>query len=219
MNIVYVKKANNIDEILTKWQKRLPFSMKRRIAKNKIYFEKHGEDIDCKVFFYDKTKDKVLENIGQRLKDTIAVNEYKNVVISNELKNMSIIRNRLNEFNVLNGSWLFNYLLSDTINYILLKKDKEISKAEISILVNKTTDTNIQNILNIAQNAKILNIVTENLAVFKQIEEKLYAEQGIMIRVTNNKKRSLLKSDIIINLDFNEEEINKYSIPSKRSNC
>lgn len=219
MNIVYIKKANNIDEILTNWQKRLPVGIKRKIAQNKIYFEKQGEDIECKFFFYDKTKDKVLENIGQRIKNTITANEYKNVVISNELKNIPIIKNNLKELYLLKGSWLFNYLLSDTINYILLKKGKEISKTEISILVNKTTDTNIQNILNIAQNAKILNIVTENLAVFKQIEEKLYAEQGIMIRVTNNKKRSLLKSDIIINLDFSEEEINKYAIPNKRNNC
>ena len=37
---------------------------------------------------------------------------------------------------------------------------------------------------------------------------------GIMIRVTNNKK-SLLKTDIIINLDFDEDELNKYIIPNK----
>lgn len=219
MNIVYIKKADNIDEILPSWQKKLPISIKIKIAKNKIYFEKQGEDIECKCFFYDKTKDKVLENIGQRIKNTITANEYKNIVISNELKNNPIIKNNLKELYLLKGSWLFNYLLYDTINYILLKKGKEISKTEISILVNKTTDTNIQNILNIAQNVKILNIVTENLAVFKQIEEKLYLEQGIMIRVTNNKKRSLLKSDIIVNLDFSEEEINKYAIPNKRNNC
>lgn len=215
MNIVYIEKAKNIDEILSKWQRRLPLSMKKRLAKSKVYFEKQGENVECKVFFYNGIKDKVLENIGQNLRNTIVTNEYKNVVISNELKKNSIIMDKLQSLNILNGRWLFNYLISDVINYILLKKNKEIEKSEISILVNKTTDTAIQNILNIAKNAKILNIVTQNLAVFKQIEEKLYIEQGIMIRVTNNKKRSLLKSDVIINLDFTEEELAKYYLPSR----
>lgn len=217
MNIVYIEKARSIEEILSKWQRRLPLSMKKRLAKSKVYFEKQGENIECKVFFYKEMKDKVLENIGQNLKNTITTNEYKSVVISNELKKNIIIMDKLQGLNILDGRWLFNYLISDVINYILLKKNKEIEKAEISILVNKTTDSNIQNLLTIAQNVKILNIVTENLAIFKQIEEKLYTEQGIMIRVTNNKKRSLLKSDIIINLDFTEEEVSKYYLPSKRS--
>lgn len=217
MNIVYIEKARSIEEILSKWQRRLPLSMKKRLAKSKVYFEKQGENVECKVFFYKEMKDKVLENIGQNLKNTITTNEYKSVVISNELKKNTIIMDKLQGLNILDGRWLFNYLISDVINYILLKKNKEIEKAEISILVNKTTDSNIQNLLTIAQNVKILNIVTENLAIFKQIEEKLYTEQGIMIRVTNNKKRSLLKSDIIINLDFTEEEVSKYYLPSKRS--
>lgn len=219
MNIVYIEKARSMEEVLSKWQKKLPLSMKRRIIKNKIYFQKQGENVECKVFFYDGIKDKVLEHIGETLKKTIVVNEYKNVVISNELKKNAIIMDKLQDLNILNGRWLFNYLIYDVVNYILLKINKEIENTEISILVNKTTDSNIQNILNIAQNAKILNIVTENIAVFKQIEEKLYEEQGIMIRVTNNKKRSLLKSDVIINFDFSEEELTKYYLPSKRNSC
>ncbi len=217
MNIVYIEKAKSADEILKKWQRKLPLSMKRRLVKNKVYFQKQGENIECKVFFYDGIKDKVLEQLGETLKKTIVVNEYKNVVVSNELKKNTVIMNKLQGLDILNGRWLFNYLIYDVINYILAKENKEIEKSEISVLVNKTTDTFIQNILNIAQNAKILNIVTENIAVFKQIEEKLYAEQGIMIRVTNNKKRSLLKSDVIINLDFTEEELAKYYLPSKRN--
>lgn len=219
MNIVYIEKAKSADEILKKWQRKLPLSMKRKMVKNKVYFQKQGENIECKVFFYDGIKDKVLEQLGETLKKTIVVNEYKNVVVSNELKKNTVIMNKLQGLDILNGRWLFNYLIYDVINYILAKENKEIEKSEISVLVNKTTDTFIQNILNIAKNAKILNIVTENIAVFKQIEEKLYDDFGIMIRVTNNKKRSLLKSDVIINLDFTEEELAKYYLPSKRNSC
>ena len=216
MNIVYVSKAKNMDEMLTKWQTKLPLVIKKKIIKNKISFKKSKENIECKIFLMDKIKNKNLEIIGQKLKNVIVANEYKNVVLSNEIKNNSIIVDKLQGLNILDGRWLFNYLIFDIIKYISLKRKKEISENEISILVNKTTDTNVQNILNIAQSVKVLNIVTENIAIFNQIEEKLYKENGIMIRVTNNKKKSLLRSDIIINIDFTNEEFAKYYLPSKR---
>lgn len=218
LNIVYISKASDIDEVLKNWQKKLPLTVKRKIVKDKIFFEKQGEKIECKAFYFNKTKDKVYENIGEKIKSIIVANEYRNVVVSNEIKNNDMIMENLKELNILDGRWLFNYLLNDIIRYILQKKNKEINQCEISILVNKTTDTNVQNILNIAQSAKVLNIVTQNLDVFKQIEDRLYDEKGIMIRVTNNKKRSLLRSDIIVNLDFLETELEKYYLPSKR-NC
>lgn len=218
MNIVYIEKVDNIDEVLTKWQRKIPLNIKSRIVKNKVLIKSVGGNADCKVFFDDKIKDKVLENVGKKIKDTVIGNGYKNVVISNKLKKNKIIMEKLQELNILDGRWIFNYLVGDIISYIALKKNKEINKMEISVLVNKTTSINMENIMNIAKNAKILNIVTENLAVFNQFEERLYDELGIMIRVTNNKKKSLLKSDIIINLDFSEAEVSKYYLPSKRNN-
>ena len=218
MNIVYIENVDNIDDMLTKWQRRMPLCIKRKIVKNKVLIKNSGENADCKVFFNSKTKDKVLENIGEKLKDTVIGSGYKNVVISNELKKSEIIMEKIQELNILNGKWLFNYLVGDIINYIAQKKNKEINNMEISVLVNKTTSMNIENIMNIAKNAKILNIITENLAVFNQFAEKLYDELGIMIRVTNNKKKSLLKSDVIVNFDFPETEVAKYYLPSKRNN-
>ncbi|MBQ2917355.1 MAG: hypothetical protein IJE59_04225 [Clostridia bacterium] len=43
----------------------------------------------------------------------------------------------------------------------------------------------------------------------------MYDEFGIMLNVSNNKKRSLAKADIIINIDFPAELINKYRIFDK----
>ena len=44
------------------------------------------------------------------------------------------------------------------------------------------------------------------------MEEKLYNENGIAIQFSNSYKKSLKKSDIIINLDFCETDINEYEI-------
>ena len=50
---------------------------------------------------------------------------------------------------------------------------------------------------------------------FSSIESYLYNEKGIIVRISNNYKTSLNKTNIIINMDFSENMISKYYIPSK----
>lgn len=56
---------------------------------------------------------------------------------------------------------------------------------------------------------KFINIITNNIEQYRDIEKELYEKQGIAIQITNNKRKSLLKSDIIVNLDFEEESLNR----------
>mgnify|MGYP000106963213 CR=1 FL=1 len=44
------------------------------------------------------------------------------------------------------------------------------------------------------------------------VSEDKFMENGIMITISNNKKKSLMKSKIILNIDFPNELINKYMI-------
>ncbi len=67
----------------------------------------------------------------------------------------------------------------------------------------------------IAKNIKRLNIVTNHINKCKRIEEHLYDEFGIMLNVSNNKKTSLLRAEVIINIDFPAELLNKYNIYDK----
>ena len=60
-------------------------------------------------------------------------------------------------------------------------------------------DIDKHNIVFIAEHVKRLNIVTNNLNKFKKIEDYLYNELGITINISNNKKQSLLKSNLIFN--------------------
>lgn len=83
------------------------------------------------------------------------------------------------------------------------------------MLINDFTDINKEIIIHIAKNIKRLNVVTNHINKCKKIEEYLYNEFGIMLNISNNKRRSLLKSEIIINMDFPEEIINKYRIYDK----
>lgn len=80
------------------------------------------------------------------------------------------------------------------------------------MLINDLEDFNKEIIINIAKNIKRLNIITNHINKCKKIEKYLYKEFGIMLNMSNNKQRSLLKSEIIINFDFPEELINKYKV-------
>ena len=66
-----------------------------------------------------------------------------------------------------------------------------------------------------AKQVKVLKIVSLNIYKFKNLEEKLYNEYGIPIQFSNSYRKSLEKSKLIINLDFNEFEINEYEIFDK----
>lgn len=63
-----------------------------------------------------------------------------------------------------------------------------------------------------ADKVRTLNIVTNEIAKYKKLEDKIYNEKGIIITVSNNKKKSLKRAKVIINIDLNNEEINKYNI-------
>lgn len=82
-------------------------------------------------------------------------------------------------------------------------------------MINDFTNINIDTIILIANNIRRLNIITNHIDKCKRIENYLYEEFGIMINVSNNRKTSLAKSEIIVNIDFPKEILNKYRIYDK----
>jgi hypothetical protein len=86
---------------------------------------------------------------------------------------------------------------------------------EVSILSNKIDKIIANNIKLLAKKVRILNIVSNDSSKFRKIEKELYEENGIILNISNNYKKSLIKSNIILNYDFDEDELNKYIFPKK----
>lgn len=82
----------------------------------------------------------------------------------------------------------------------------------ISILINDLTEIELENIKILSKKYKNINIVTNHIEKFKKIQNDLEENEGIIITITNNKKKSLMKSDIALNIDFPKELLNKYMI-------
>lgn len=159
------------------------------------------------------TKEKQIEKIS--IKTNKIIQKYstsKKIVLSKEMEKEQKYINYLNTYGleIQNGRWLFEILLPDITQYIINKK--KIEKVNISIMINDLTDIELENIKILARKYKTINVVTNHIEKFKKLEKSLEEDEGIIITITNNKKKSLMKSQIILNIDFPKELINKYNL-------
>ena len=160
----------------------------------------------------EKTTSKQIEKLAQKTNKIInKLSNSKKVVLSKKTQEESQFVNYLNSYGIqiANGRWLFEILLTNIVEYLINKK--KIEKANISILINDLTEIELRNIKTLAIKYKTINIVTNHIEKFAKLEEQLQ-EEGVIITITNNKKKSLMKSNIIINVDFPKELLNKYRI-------
>lgn len=150
------------------------------------------------------------KNIVNKLKNAIG----NNVILSKEIKKQKNLVNYLysQNMNIIDGKWLFGILSDEAITYVVNKKKMKKEKLNVSILVNDVEDYVLENIKLIVRKYKRVNIVTNHLEKFKKLEKEIFEKDGIMVTVTNNKKKSLTKSNVILNYDFPTELINKYKI-------
>lgn len=178
----------------------------RNFGDKKIYILPWKEEKNNKIKV--KKLNKLYENINKENK------KDKLVVLSNCLnedsKTIEILYKKGIE--ILDGRWLLNLLTNKVVQYISKCKNKNLKEQNLAILINNPDDVSMYNITKLAEEVKNLKIVTNNQIYFKRLEQKLYAEKGVPILVVNNKKKSLLNSDIILNVDFSEKELNNYSL-------
>lgn len=142
----------------------------------------------------------------------------RTIIVSKYLKeNKEFLENLKNkDLNIIDGKWLFLILSEKVLDYVARKKDLKKEETNVSILVNNNfNDYVLENIKEIIKQYKTVNIVTKQIDKFKKIEKQIMQEEGINILITNNKKKSLVRSNIILNVDFDTDLINKYNIPEE----
>jgi len=180
-----------------------------------------AEKIEDKAFIYlpinKKSSKRKIEKVFEKLSKYLYNNNLKNIVLEKELMQNEKAKNILysNNINILDGETLSRYLIYIVIQKIYEYKNKKIEAGEITLLINENDPINTETIKQIAQNVKRLNIITNNIKKFRKIVEYLYNELGILIKLSNNIKTNLKSTDIIVNIDFPEELINKLEIPNQ----
>lgn len=117
-----------------------------------------------------------------------------------------------NQINIVDGMWLEKYLVFEMLEFIIENKKIKKEETNIAFTVNEITDLAIETIKTLCNQYKRVTIVTRHMEKLRKIEKELYDNDGISIIISNNQKKSLAKSQIVINFDFNNEIINKYKI-------
>lgn len=212
--IIYLKEISDFDDVLKKHYKRMPLLLKKIIFifKNilNIVTKKY---IDDEIIWILPIKEKYsINKIDTIIRKQLINNDYK-FVISNELSTKEVIIT-LDKYNIeyINEEKIKKLLLLHILKYIAKFQNKNINQLEITMLVNSNSEMNLFLIEEISKIVKSTKIVSLNIYKFKKLEEKMYNEHGIAIQFSNSYKKSLEKSNIIVNLDFNEIELNEYNI-------
>lgn len=184
--------------------------------KEKLFKSIKIEDNKILVFIkeIENLKEKQLIKLANKTNKILQKTYSQKIVLSKELYENEIYKNILYSYGyeIVDGKWLFEAIENRVLDYIVDKKQIKKEEVKISVLVNNLTDYTLENIKRFAKEYKTLNIITNHIEKFKKIENRIYEEEGLMITLTNNKKKSLLKSNIILNIDFSNELINKYNI-------
>ncbi|MGN1298977.1 MAG: hypothetical protein ACI4UE_03235 [Candidatus Scatovivens sp.] len=210
--MIYIDLLNNKEELIKESEKKYGDYLKKilifaRRRTNYIVINKSefGDIIQIQNFY---------SNTYNKLQHILNINNVKKVCLSNKLDSEKFDKFLIkNEINKVSGNELKKYLLYQFIEYISNSKKENVAQQEVSILTKKNNSLINYNINNIAKEVKNINIITESPNQFRTLEKNLYENEGIILNITNNYKKSLANSNIIINFDFNEEELNKYLIP------
>ena len=211
MNICYISETHETCDFV----KRIVIKIKK-IFNIVEFSEDNGKTtITLPLFKSNKIRNKKIIKIAKRINKKLYDN-IENVVLSNYLEENEILKQKLycQNINILDGRYLFYLLIPEIIEYILKRQKVKLQNGEVTLLINDFTQNNAKIITYIAQNVKRVNIVTNHSNKFKKIEDYLYNELGVILNITNNKSKSLSNANIIINIDFPEEIINKYEINS-----
>lgn len=223
-NNFYIKEYFNEDELFDNDLK-LPLFIKKLAIKffkltNIIIIKENIIILPYTVKNLNKISDKTFNKFFKKIHKFLNTENINTVAISNnlnKLENIDTLKNLFysENYNILNGRWLFKNLSFEILEYLSKTSNQNINELEVSILTNETSNFIKETIKLLSQNVKNLNIVTRNIEYFKPLTQELYNSFGISIRISNNKKKILTNSDVIFNFDFPEEVLNKFTLPLK----
>lgn len=150
----------------------------------------------------------LLRNINRKKK------ECSCIVIGKKLKENAELMQKINDIQIpiANGRWLFKFLVIQVLEYISKCQDIEISNQKIALVTTENNELISYYIKEITKKSNKVKIITTHREKFRNMEEKLYYNEGIVLEISKNKRKGLQDVDIIFNFDFDEDTLNEYKI-------
>lgn len=207
MITIYIKKFKNEEEENAKGFSRLIKNIYKFIIDkfNILQIKKITEN--KKIYLIPNiNKTSIYKRILRNIKKEKTKTEKVQIVLEKEIKQYIEF---FQGYKIIDGRNIFFNSIEDILNIIL--KENLLELQDVYILTNYYQEKNINLIRNLASKVKTVNVITKEIQKYKNLESMM-EEWGIPIVVSNNKRKSLKKAKIIINLDFSKEELEKYII-------
>ena len=206
--IIYIKELDKNDRLdeLEKYPKFIRKMMLGYLRSTNSFITTNIDEVNQKYLLFssnERTFNKINKKIKKKKQET---KRKLQVVISEGLKKYSDI---ITNANIIDGKNTYINHIEEVLEYVI--DDVPLELTDVYVLSNSYCNKNVNIIKKISKKVKSINVITNEIRKYEVLEE-LLLEEGISITVSNNKKKSLKKAKIIIDLDFNNEEIKKYSI-------
>lgn len=208
MITVYIKRLKKDDKIddLKKVPKFL-HKMLINITKRTNNFYINTIDEDKKIYLIiDENNKNIYKNIIKKLKNEKTKTQKVQIVLEDDLKEYI---DYFSEFKILNGKDFMNNNVKAILEKIL--ENTPMALQDLFILTNKYNEQSIRMIKNMGQEFKSVNVISKEIEKYKMLENILESET-IVFSIANNKKKSLKKAKIILNMDFSNEQLQEYNI-------
>lgn len=164
-------------------------------------------DENKKIYFIPNIeKESVYKKVCQKLEKEKTQTQKIQIILSKKLKQY---KEYLKQYKIVDGKQSFIKVVEEILLKVL--EENPLQMQDIYILTNRYCEQSIFIIKKLSQKVKTMNIITKEIEKYKTLEEML-GEKGIAICIANNKKKSLKRAKIIINIDFSKEELSKYAI-------
>ena len=185
------------------------------IEKKFNIIKQEGNKIIIPLEDKEGNKEKIKEiKIAKKIEKILEKSNSKKIILSNKIKAKKILINKLYElgYDIVDGKWIMKMMIPEIVKKISEKEKIKKEELDIYILINDAREEIIENIKILVEKYRNIYIITNHIEKFKNLEEQILNKTGAEISIMNNKKRSLIKAKLIINVDFPNELINKYNI-------
>ena len=113
---------------------------------------------------------------------------------------------------MINGKKLMEYMEFDIMKYILEKQKHSMRQEDIYIIFKKDNSLKLNFLVRFIENFRMTNVVTNDIARLKNVQDNLLDNENILISVSNNKKKALRRAKYVLNVNLTTEELAKYNI-------
>lgn len=205
---IYIKELEEKDtiEMYTKFPKFIKKAIISFHAKlNKIIVKEIDEN--NKIYLIPNINKKmVYKKIRNKVEKEKTKTQKVQAILQEKLRKH---KSDLYNIKIVDGKDAMSEQIENILNYILGNNPIELQ--DIYILTNNYDESSVSIIKKLAVKAKTMNIITKNIEKYRTLE-KILEEKGIVLNIANNKKKSLKKAKIIINLNLSKDEVNIYQL-------